>query len=82
SAMWILVANGWMQSPTGVVLKNGLFQVTNWWTAIFNPNFDIGFPHMWIATLELALFFFAAVSAWFILKNRHADLFTTLLKPT
>ena len=82
SAMWILVANGWMQSPTGVVLQNGLFQVTNWWTAIFNPNFDIGFPHMWIATLELSLFFFAAVSAWFILKNRNADLFTTLLKPT
>jgi cytochrome d ubiquinol oxidase subunit I len=82
SAMWILVANGWMQSPTGIVLKNGLFQVTNWWEAIFNPNFNIGFPHMWIATLELSLFFFAAVSAWFILKNRHADLFTTLLKPT
>ena len=82
SAMWILVANGWMQSPRGIVLKDGLFQVTNWWHAIFNPNFDIGFPHMWIATVELALFFFAAVSAWFILKNRHADLFTTLLKPT
>ncbi len=82
SAMWILVANGWMQSPRGIVLKNGLFQVTNWWNAIFNPNFDIGFPHMWIATLELSLFFFAAVSAWFILKNRNADLFTKLLKPT
>ena len=82
SAMWILVANGWMQSPTGVVLKNGLFQVQNWWTAIFNPNFTIGFPHMWVATLELSLFFFAAVSAWFVLKNRHAELFTKLLKPT
>jgi len=82
SAMWILVANGWMQSPTGVVLKDGLFQVTNWWEAIFNPNFNIGFPHMWIATLELSLFFFAALSAWFILKNRHVDLFITLLKPT
>ncbi|WP_226842572.1 cytochrome ubiquinol oxidase subunit I, partial [Acidithiobacillus thiooxidans] len=82
SAMWILVANGWMQSPTGIQLKDGLFQVTNWWQAIFNPNFNIGFPHMWVATVELALFFFAAVSAWFILKNRQANLFTKLLKPT
>ncbi len=79
SAMWILVANGWMQSPTGIQLKDGLFQVTNWWQAIFNPNFNIGFPHMWVATVELALFFFAAVSAWFILKNRH--MFSACSKP-
>ncbi|WP_308388269.1 cytochrome ubiquinol oxidase subunit I [Acidithiobacillus sp. AMEEHan] len=82
SAMWILVANSWMQTPNGIVLKDGLFQVTNWWHAILNDNFVWGFPHMWVATVELALFVFASVSAWFILKNRNADLFTKLLKPT
>ncbi|PKY10941.1 cytochrome ubiquinol oxidase subunit I [Acidithiobacillus marinus] len=82
SAMWILVANSWMQTPDGVVLKDGLFQVTNWWHAILNDNFVWGFPHMWVACVELALFVFASVSAWFILKNRHADLFTKILKPT
>jgi len=82
SAMWILVANSWMQTPNGVVLKDGLFQVTNWWHAIVNDNFVWGFPHMWMATVELSLFVFAGVSAWFILKNRNADLFTKLLKPT
>ena len=82
SAMWILVANSWMQTPNGVVLKDGLFQVENWWHAIINDNFIWGFPHMWVATIELSLFVFASVSAWFILKNRQADLFAKLLKPT
>jgi Cytochrome bd-type quinol oxidase, subunit 1 len=82
SAGWILVANSWMQTPDGVVFKNGLFQVTNWWSAIYNDNFHWGFPHMWIACVELALFVFAGVSAWFILKNRNAELFVKLLKPT
>lgn len=81
SAGWILVANSWMQTPDGVVFKNGLFQVTNWWSAIYNDNFHWGFPHMWIACVELALFVFAGVSAWFILKNRNTELFVKLLKP-
>jgi cytochrome d ubiquinol oxidase subunit I len=80
--MWILVANSWMQTPNGVVLKDGLFQVTNWWHAILNDNFMWGFPHMWMATVELALFVIAGVSAWFVLKNRNADLFIKVLKPT
>ncbi|MBU2811329.1 cytochrome ubiquinol oxidase subunit I [Acidithiobacillus thiooxidans] len=81
SAGWILVANSWMQTPDGVVFKNGLFQVSNWWSAIYNDNFHWGFPHMWIACVELALFVFAGVSAWFILKNRNTELFVKLLKP-
>ena len=39
SAMWILVANSWMQTPTGVHLEKGLFLVGSWTKAIFNPNF-------------------------------------------
>jgi cytochrome d ubiquinol oxidase subunit I len=64
-----------------VVLKNGLFQVTNWWHAIFNDNAEWGFPHMWVATFVLSMFVFVGVSAWFILKNRYADLFAKMLKP-
>ena len=82
SAFWILVANGWMQTPDGVVLKHGLFLVTNWWSAIFNESNEWGFPHMWVATMILGFFVLAGTSAWFILKNRHADLFVKMLKPT
>jgi cytochrome d ubiquinol oxidase subunit I len=75
SAFWIMDANSWMQTPTGVKFKDGIFHVTNWGAAIFNPNFITGFPHMWIAALELAVFFVTGVSAWFILKGRHVSLF-------
>jgi cytochrome d ubiquinol oxidase subunit I len=80
SAMWILVANSWMQTPTGVVFKDGMFQVTNWFDAILNPDVILGFPHMLIACFELALFFVAGVAAWFVLTKRHVALFTRPLK--
>ncbi|MGC9270485.1 cytochrome ubiquinol oxidase subunit I [Acidiphilium sp.] len=80
SAMWILVANSWMQTPTGIVFKNGIFQVTDWFAALFNPDVILGFPHMLVATFELALFAVTGVCAWFILKNRHVDLFVRPLK--
>jgi cytochrome d ubiquinol oxidase subunit I len=70
SAWWILVANSWMQTPTGVVLKDGFFHVVDWGAAIFNPDVVFGFPHMEVATIELSLCFVAAVSAWMLLKKR------------
>jgi len=75
SAMWILVANSWMQTPTGIVFKNGIFEVTNWMKALFNPDVLYAFPHMLVACLELGLFFVAGVSAWKIIRNHNADIF-------
>nr|WP_295742269.1 cytochrome ubiquinol oxidase subunit I [uncultured Acidocella sp.] len=80
SAMWILDANSWMQTPAGVELKNGLFQVTDWGKALLNPDVWLGFPHMWLATVELALGFVAAISAWYCLKERHVALFQKTLR--
>ena len=80
SAMWILDANSWMQTPTGVALENGIFQVTDWGKALLNPDVIMGFPHMWLAAMELALCFVAAVSAWFVLKGRHVAMFQRAVK--
>lgn len=80
SAFWIMDANSWMQTPAGVELRDGLFHVVDWGAAIFNPNFLRSFPHMWVAALELALFFVIGVSAWFLLKKRHVELFQRPLK--
>ena len=80
SAMWILVANSWMQTPTGVELKNGMFVVTDWIAALFNPNVISAFPHMLLACFELSLVFVVAVSSWQILKGRHVALFLRPLK--
>ena len=75
SAMWIMDANSWMQTPAGVLFKNGIFQVTDWAAALLNPDVWLGFPHMLLAALELALCFVAAISAWFLLNKRHVALF-------
>jgi len=80
SAMWILVANSWMQTPTGVTLKAGMFQVTDWFKALVNPDVIFGFPHMLIACFELGFFFVAGVAAWFLLKGRQVGLFGRPLK--
>lgn len=75
SAWWILVANSWMQTPAGIVLKNGVFEVNDWFKAIINPDAPVAFWHIEVASIELALCFVAAVSAWFLLKRRHVELF-------
>ncbi|TNB48095.1 cytochrome ubiquinol oxidase subunit I [Martelella lutilitoris] len=80
SAWWILDANSWMQSPDGVEYINGVFHVVSWKDALLNPDVFGAFPHMLVACLEIALVFVAAVSAWFLLKNRHAELFQKPLK--
>ena len=80
SAVWIIDANSWMQTPAGVELKDGYFQVTNWVAAILNPDVFFGIPHMVIAAVELALCFVIAVSAWFVLTRRHVALFQRPLK--
>lgn len=80
SAMWILVANSWMQTPTGVELKNGIFVVTDWMAALFNPNVRSAFPHMLLASFELSLTFVVSVCAWQVLKRRHINIFLKPLK--
>ena len=80
SAMWILDANSWMQTPAGFELKNGVFQVTDWIAALFNPDVWLGFPHMLVAAVELGLCFVIAVSAWFVVTRRHVAMFQRPLK--
>ncbi len=80
SAMWILVANSWMQTPDGVSIKNGVFVVGNWWRALFNPDVLYAFPHMLVACFELGLGFVIGVSAWYLLKRRHVALFQHSLR--
>ena len=75
SALWILVANSWMQTPVGVTFKHGVFYVKDWWRALFNPDVIYAFPHMLVAAWELAIGFVLAISAWYLLKGRHTAMF-------
>jgi len=71
SVTWILVANSWMQTPSGYRIVNGQFQPVDWLNVIFNPSFGIRFVHMFVAVLIAASWFIAGISAWYFLKRRH-----------
>lgn len=80
STFWILVANSWMQTPTGVELVRGKFVVHDYFQAVFNPFMANSVLHMFFATLETSLFLIGGISAWYILKDRHTAFFARSLK--
>jgi cytochrome bd ubiquinol oxidase subunit I len=71
SVTWILVANSWMQTPSGYKVVNGQFQPVDWLHVIFNPSFGIRFIHMLVGVLLTAAWFIAGISAWYFVKGRH-----------
>jgi cytochrome d ubiquinol oxidase subunit I len=75
SAFWIMDANSWMQSPTGVIVQNGKLKVLDYAAAIFNPFFLVSFIHKILACLQISLLAVGGISAWYLLKNRYGDFF-------
>jgi len=80
SAFWIMAANSWMQTPAGVRVESGKIIVADFLRAFFNPDLPVAVTHMWVAALETTLFFVAGVSAWYILRKRHVELFLKTFK--
>lgn len=73
SAFWILVANSWMQTPTGASLVDGIFQVYSWRDVILNPSMLYRYPHMLFASYITAMLLVMGVAAWYLLRNRNQD---------
>ena len=80
STFWILIANSWMQTPAGGDFVEGKFVVSDYFQAMFNPFMLNSVLHMFFATLETSLFLIGGISAWYILKNRHAAFFSQSFK--
>ncbi|MBI3545792.1 MAG: cytochrome ubiquinol oxidase subunit I [Gammaproteobacteria bacterium] len=76
SAFWIMVANAWMLTPTGVRFVADRVVVDSYYDAIFNPAMLTSVTHMWLACLETSLFVIGGMSAWYLLQRRHVDFFT------
>ena len=73
SSFWILSANSWMHTPAGTEFREGVFYVTSWSDAIFNPSFPYRFTHMVLASFLTGSFVVAGVSAWYLLRKREVD---------
>jgi cytochrome d ubiquinol oxidase subunit I len=75
SALWILIANSFMQEPVGYVIRNGRAEMDNFAAVIFNPNIWVQFPHVFTAGLTTAAFFVLGISAYHLSRNYETDLF-------
>lgn len=74
SAIWIIVANSWMQTPAGFHIVNGRAELTNFWAVVFNPSSVQRLVHTVIGAFILGSFFVMSVTAYYILRARHTDL--------
>jgi cytochrome d ubiquinol oxidase subunit I len=75
SALWIVAANSWMQTPAGFRVVDGEFAATAYRAVIFNPSTLIRFGHMTVASFETAAFAVAGISALFLLRQKSVPFF-------
>lgn len=73
SALWILVANAWMQAPVGMQFnpETARNEMINFWDVLFSPMAVNKFLHTISSGFVLASIFVIGISAWFLLKKRE-----------
>jgi cytochrome d ubiquinol oxidase subunit I len=76
SALWILVANGWMQHPVGARFNPDTMrmEVTDFMAVIFNPVAQAKFVHTVSAGYVTGAVFVLSISALYLLRHRHVDI--------
>jgi cytochrome d ubiquinol oxidase subunit I len=78
SAVWIVVANSWQQTPMGHhIVGEGLAaraEMANFWAVVFNPSSLHRLGHVLLGAFLQGAFFVMSISAWYVLKRRHVDL--------
>jgi len=76
SAVWILVANGFMQDPQGARFNplTMRMELSSFADLIFNPDAQSKFVHTSIAGYVTAAMFVGGISAFYMLKGRHMEL--------
>ncbi|UCC78689.1 MAG: cytochrome ubiquinol oxidase subunit I [Candidatus Zixiibacteriota bacterium] len=78
SAVWIVVANSWQQTPAGhrVVEFGGSMraEIVDIWQVVFNPSFFDRITHVFMGAWQAGAFFVLSVSAFYLIKKRHIEL--------
>jgi len=75
SALWILVANGWMQNPVGAEFsyQTMRMEMTSFWAVLFNPAAQARFVHTVSAGYTTGAMFVLSISSWYLLKKRDVE---------
>lgn len=84
SAVWILIANSWMQTPAGYKIvgtgENARAQVTDFWAMVFNPSSMDRITHVLLGCWLAGAFFVLSVACYYLIKKRHQDLAMIMVK--
>jgi cytochrome d ubiquinol oxidase subunit I len=76
SALWILVANAWMQHPVGMIFnpETARNEMVNFWAVLFNQVAVDKFLHTISSSFLLASMFVLGISAWYMIRKREEQL--------
>ena len=78
SAIWIVVANSWQQTPAGYhIVGEGLnarAEITDFWAMIFNPSSIDRISHVWLGAFLAGIFLVLSVHAFYMLKGRYVEI--------
>ena len=78
SAVWIVVANSWQQTPAGFhIVGEGMkarAEITNFWAMVFNPSSMERLTHVWIGSFLSGAFLVLSVNAYYILRKKHLEI--------
>jgi cytochrome d ubiquinol oxidase subunit I len=84
SALWIIMANSWMQTPQGFTIAQTPAPVravmTDFWQVVNTPSFIPRLMHVFMASWTVGAALMLSVSSWYILKKRHVELAKSNLK--
>ncbi len=86
SATWIVMANSWMQTPAGYkIIGEGVHKravITDLWQVYFNPSFLTRLGHVLLGCLLMGIFLVISISAYYVLRKKHAQFGEKVLKKT
>jgi cytochrome d ubiquinol oxidase subunit I len=84
SAVWIVVANSWQQTPAGYhIVGEGLkarAEITDFWAMVFNPSSVDRLLHVWLGAFLAGAFLVISVHAFYLLRDRYVELSQRALK--
>ena len=77
SALWILMANSWMNTPAGYAVHSSQWGdqafMTSFASVVFTPSFLPRLFHVWVASWIIGGALVMSASAWYLLKGRHVE---------
>ncbi|HMS68999.1 MAG TPA: cytochrome ubiquinol oxidase subunit I [Saprospiraceae bacterium] len=78
SAVWIVVANSWQQTPAGFhIVGEGMqarAEITDFWAMVFNPSSVDRLTHVWIGAFLSGAFLVLSVHAYYLVKGRYIEI--------